>query len=105
MRKLKPEAYAPPVPALRRPQSRAVEMNFELKFCSVGNYEPKAVSLANKLLTVYKQRIKSFNLVPSGGGSFELWLDGQLIFSKLKSGVFPDEDELIELINAKLLRR
>jgi selenoprotein W-related protein len=48
--------------------------------------------LTAKLLSVYKQKIKNLTLVPSGGGCFELTVNGQLIYSKLNSGKFPDEE-------------
>jgi selenoprotein W-related protein len=52
--------------------------------------------LADRLLTTYKQKISRFELEPSGGGCFEVSLDGELIFSKLESGRFPDEDEILK---------
>ena len=33
-------------------------------------------------------------LIGSGGGAFEINADGQLIFSKLASGRFPEEQEI-----------
>jgi len=52
--------------------------------------------LAAKLLNTYKQRIKNLTLIPSGGGCFELTVDGQLLYSKLKEGKFPDEQWAID---------
>ena len=39
-------------------------------------------------------RLSDFQLVPSRGGCFELTVDGVLVFSKLKTGVFPDDEQL-----------
>jgi selenoprotein W-related protein len=58
--------------------------------------------LAEQILTTYKQRIKSLELVPSGGGCFELTVDGQLIYSKLKTGEFPDERKMVEEVGKRL---
>jgi selenoprotein W-related protein len=58
--------------------------------------------LTSKLLTSYKQKIKSLELEPSGGGCFEVSLDGELIYSKLQTGSFPDEDKLVRQIGQKL---
>jgi selenoprotein W-related protein len=44
--------------------------------------------LTTKLLTTYKQQIKSLTLIPSSGGCFELSIDGDLIYSKLKTAHF-----------------
>ena len=37
-------------------------------------------------------------MIPSGGGCFELTVGGKLLYSKLKAGTFPDEDELAEAV-------
>jgi selenoprotein W-related protein len=58
--------------------------------------------LAAKILTQYKQKIQSLTLVPSGGGCFELTLNGELAYSKLAVGSFPDEQEMIKLVGKRL---
>jgi selenoprotein W-related protein len=58
--------------------------------------------LAAKLLTAYKQKIKSLALVPAGGGCFELSANGALLYSKLKTGTFPDEAAVLESVRALL---
>jgi selenoprotein W-related protein len=54
--------------------------------------------LAAKLLTKFKQRIASLRLIPSKGGCFELVLDGELVYSKLKTGSFPDEEDMVQTV-------
>lgn len=41
-------------------------------------------------------------LIPSGGGCFELTVDGELIYSKLKTGQFPDERVMLEAVGKRL---
>ena len=50
--------------------------------------------MAEQLLVAYKKDIVAFSLVPSDRGRFELTLNGELIFSKLKEGRFPDYGEV-----------
>ncbi len=38
------------------------------------------------------------NLVASGGGIFDVALDGELVFSKLDAGRFPEHNEVIAKI-------
>lgn len=38
-------------------------------------------------------------LIPAGGGVFELEVDGKLVYSKKKTGEFPDEDWVIGAMN------
>jgi selenoprotein W-related protein len=54
--------------------------------------------LTAKLLPRYKRAISRFVMIPSGGGCFELKVGGKTLYSKLKTGTFPDEDELAEAV-------
>lgn len=58
--------------------------------------------MTNKLLTTYKQKIEGLALVPSGGGCFELTVNGELIYSKLKTGKFPDEQAIVDAVGNRL---
>ena len=50
----------------------------------------------------FKQRIGSLKLVPSGGGAFEVSVNGNKIYSKLQTGQFPDPDAILKAVKAKL---
>ena len=41
-------------------------------------------------------------LIPGGGGCFELSVNGELLYSKLKTGQFPDEGAMLEAVGKKL---
>ncbi len=58
--------------------------------------------MAAKLLTGCKQKIKALTLVPAGGGCFEVTVGDELIYSKLKTGVFPDEQTILENVKTRL---
>jgi selenoprotein W-related protein len=58
--------------------------------------------LTSKLLSVYKQRIKDMKLIPSKGGCFELKVNGKLLYSKLETGQFPDEQWALEAVGERL---
>jgi selenoprotein W-related protein len=53
-------------------------------------------------LNEFKQDIKEMTLVPAGGGCFEIKLNGELVYSKLKTGQFPDEKWVLETIKKRL---
>jgi len=57
--------------------------------------------LAEKILTL-KQRIGSLKLVPSGGGAFEISVNGKKVYSKLETGEFPDFDAILKAVKGKL---
>lgn len=58
--------------------------------------------MTTKLLTEYKQRIADLKLIPGGGGCFELKVNGELIYSKLKTGEFPDENKMLAEVGKRL---
>ena len=68
-------------------------------------FEPQAVSLTTKLLTQYKQQISEMKLIPAGGGCFELKVGSELIYSKLATGKFPDEQAMLETVGARLKKK
>jgi selenoprotein W-related protein len=43
-------------------------------------------------------------MIPSKGGCFELTVGGQKLYSKLKTGTFPDEDDLVERVGTVIDR-
>jgi selenoprotein W-related protein len=51
--------------------------------------------LTRALLLEFKQDIAGLTLIPSGGGKFEVVVDGNLIFSKLAEGRFPTNEEVL----------
>jgi len=61
--------------------------------------------LTSKILTTYKQQIVDLKLIPGSGGCFELSSNGDLLYSKLKTGKFPDEQWVLETIGARLKRK
>ena len=58
--------------------------------------------MAEQLLKAFKTDVESFTLVPSSGGRFEVTLDGELVYSKLKEGRFPEYDEVEPHLKKKL---
>jgi selenoprotein W-related protein len=56
------------------------------------------VRLADDLLQKFETKIESLTLVPSNGGRYEISVNGQLLFSKLKTGRFPEAGEVTGLV-------
>jgi selenoprotein W-related protein len=51
--------------------------------------------LRDTLADAFGKKIQDFKLVPSRGGCFELKVNGNLVYSKLKTGQFPNHEELL----------
>jgi len=75
-------------------------MNISIEYCSMWNYLPRAASLANEILEKYGTDVKELTLIPSGGGVFEVIKNGDLIFSKKSLDRFPDDGEVMNLIES-----
>ena len=55
--------------------------------------------MATELLEKYGTDIKSLSLIPSGGGVYEVVKDGGLIYSKKKTGEFPDLKDVTSILD------
>ena len=71
-------------------------MKISIEYCMQWNYEPKALSLRDKIKSKYGVDSK---LISSGGGVVEVMLNNSLIFSKKELGRFPDDNEISDIID------
>lgn len=53
--------------------------------------------MADIFTNKYGSKIKS-ELIPSSGGVFEITLDGKLVYSKQKTGRFPEKKDIEEIM-------
>jgi selenoprotein W-related protein len=58
--------------------------------------------LTARVLPRFKRAITRYELIPSKGGCFELTVGGKLLYSKLATGKFPDEDEILSALEIAL---
>jgi len=54
-----------------------------------------AVSLTGRIATALKQDMSELTLAPYADGRFEVFVDGEKVYSKLETGDFPDEETLV----------
>jgi selenoprotein W-related protein len=59
--------------------------------------------LAAELLKNFEAQIESLTLIPSDGGRFELSVNGNLLYSKLRTGRHAAPGEAIDLVKKFLL--
>ena len=74
-------------------------MELKIYYCTEWNYRPKAAGLAEDLKKSLDIEIK---IVPGNKGIFDVLLDDKLIYSKYKSGRFPDIADILEKIDLDL---
>ena len=57
------------------------------------------------MLTEYNQNISNLVLIPSGFWCFELSSNVELLYSKLKTGQFPDEQYIVSMLCNRLSKK
>jgi selenoprotein W-related protein len=63
---------------------------------------PRAVGLADELLTGWAPIIQTLDLLPSSKGRFEVTLDGELIFSKASLGRHAQPGEIVGIVRRRI---
>ena len=61
--------------------------------------------MTGKILGALKTKLGEFKLIPAGGGCFEVTVNGELIYSKLKTGQFPDEAAILDAVGTRLKKK
>jgi selenoprotein W-related protein len=74
----------------------------EIVYCTQCRFILRASWLAQELLTTFGGDIGELALVPGQGGVFEVWLNGELIFSRQREGRFPESKELKQLVRDRV---
>jgi selenoprotein W-related protein len=60
------------------------------------------VSLSEAILDAFGDKFGALKLIPADGGRFEITVGGDLVYSKLKTGDFPENKAILEQIKARL---
>ena len=75
-------------------------MSISIEYCTTCNYRPMAASLA---LAIKKETGMGAALEgATRSGAFEVYFEGELIFSKLQTNRFPEHRELVEGLKNRL---
>lgn len=53
-------------------------------------------------MDLFKRKVRRFVLVPSDGGRFEVSIGGELVYSKLETGVFPEPRDIVKMVETRL---
>jgi len=60
--------------------------------------------LTDELLTAFELETTQLALVPSDGGKFEVTVDGDLLYSKKRSGRHAEPGEVVEAVRQHMQR-
>jgi selenoprotein W-related protein len=76
--------------------------SLEIEYCTQCRWLLRAAWIAQELLTTFDGDIKALTLIPGTGGTFEVRLNGQVIFNRKTEGRFPEAKELKKLIRDQI---
>lgn len=74
----------------------------EITYCTQCRWLLRAAWLAQELLTTFEQDLYSVALKPGTGGTFEIRLNQQLLFSRKEAGRFPEAKEIKQLVRDEI---
>ena len=77
------------------PNMEERKMKITITYCVPWNYLPEATSLA---AAISDEIGVEAELIEGKGGIFDVVVDGNLIFSKKKTGRFPENKEILEML-------
>ena len=58
--------------------------------------------MAQELLVTFDQELSELTLKPGTGGVFEVWANGELVWSRKTEGRFPEITELKQLVRDRI---
>jgi selenoprotein W-related protein len=73
-----------------------------IRYCTQCRFVLRATWLAQELLMTFGEALGELALVPGSGGVFEIYLDGELLFSRQREGRFPESKELKQLVRDRI---
>ncbi len=79
-------------------------LDISVEYCAPCGYSPRAVELTSEVMgdRGVEAYIRSWRLIPSRGGVFEVMVNGELVFSKKALGRHAEEGEIKTSIEALL---
>jgi selenoprotein W-related protein len=60
------------------------------------------VSLSEAIMDAFGDRFSALKLIPGDGGCFEVTLNGELLYSKLQTGDFPENKQVLDELKRRM---
>jgi selenoprotein W-related protein len=77
--------------------------NITIEYCPKCGWLMRAAWMAQELLTTFADDVRSVTLQPSEiGGSYIVYVDGEILFNRKDAGHFPEIKELKQLVRDKV---
>lgn len=74
----------------------------EIHYCTGCRWLLRAGWTAQELLTTFEKEIGEVVLIPASGGTFDVLVDGQFVWSRQQQGSFPELKDLKQLVRDRV---
>lgn len=74
----------------------------KIVYCTQCRWLPRACWIAQELLTTFEKELDEVALAPGTGGTFDVFFNGEMIFSRAEKGRFPESKELKQLVRDQI---
>lgn len=74
----------------------------KIVYCTQCRWLPRACWMAQELLTTFEQELDEVTLAPGTGGTFDVFLNDEKIFSRAEKERFPESKELKQLVRDQI---
>ena len=82
--------------------SEIQQPRLEIHYCTKCRFILRASWLCQEVLMTFEEKLGECALIPADSGVFDVKLDGEIIYSKRKTGSFPESSELKQLIRDRI---
>ena len=69
-------------------------MKIHIEYCEKWNYHPDFARVSKFIKTIKPHAIIKANSAPPRSGAFEVCLNNELVYSKFKTGEFPQKSDI-----------
>ena len=70
----------------------------EIEYCTKCRWLLRAAWMAQELLSTFEAELGEVALIPGVGGTFDVCVNGETLWSRKERGRFPDAKELKQLV-------
>ena len=80
----------------------AAGVRVEITYCTQCKWLLRATWVGQELLSTFSDSLGELALIPESGGIFEVRVDGEVIWSRARDGVFPEIKELKQRVRDRV---
>lgn len=74
----------------------------EIHYCTQCGWLLRSAWMAQEILSTFPEDLGEIALVPGTGGVFEVWLEGEHLWSRREEGRFPEAKELKQFVRDRI---